>query len=306
MKDKRIFIAGHAGMVGSAIVRKLRQENYTNILTIDRAYLDLTNSAAVKKFFDRWKPEIVILAAGKVGGIQANLDYPGEFIYQNLMIQCNVINESLAHDVEKFVFLGSSCIYPRHCPQPMKPEHLLSSKLESSNEGYAIAKIAGIKMLEGYSRQYGFKSVSLMPCNLYGPNDNWDPNTSHVLSALVRKFVDAVANNVDEVTLWGTGAARREFMHVDDAAAAIVFMMERQYTEGLINIGTGSDISILGLATIIADRAGFCGKINWDHSKPDGMPVKVMDVSEMEMMGFTPRIELVDGIDEMISIYKAL
>lgn len=306
MKDKRIFIAGHAGMVGSAIVRKLRQENYTNILTIDRAYLDLTNSAAVKKFFDRWKPEIVILAAGKVGGIQANLDYPGEFTYDNLMIQCNVIQESYLHGVEKFVFLGSSCIYPRHCPQPMKPEHLLSSKLESSNEGYAIAKIAGIKMLEGYSRQYGFKSVSLMPCNLYGPNDNWDAKTSHVLSALVRKFVDAVATGADEVTLWGTGTARREFMHVDDAAAAIVFMMERQYTEGLINIGTGSDISISGLASLIAERAGFKGKINWDNSKPDGMPVKVMDVSEMELMGFTPRIELVDGIDEMISIYKAL
>lgn len=306
MKDKRIFVAGHAGMVGSAIVRKLRQENYTNILTIDRAYLDLTNSAAVKKFFSRWKPEIVILAAGKVGGIQANLDYPGSFTYDNLMIQCNVIQESFLHGVEKFVFLGSSCIYPRNCPQPMRPEHLLSSKLEPSNEGYAIAKIAGIKMLEGYSRQYDFKSVSLMPCNLYGPNDNFDAQTSHVLSALVRKFVDAVTDGVDEVTLWGTGSARREFMHVDDAAAAIVFMMERPYTEGLINIGTGSDISIAGLAAMIANRAGFTGKINWDRSKPDGMPIKVMDVSHMEMMGFEPRIELLDGVDEMISIYKAL
>lgn len=306
MKDKRVFIAGHNGMVGSAIHRKMKEDGYGNIVTMDREFLDLTNSVAVKRFFIRWRPEIVILAAGKVGGIQANLDYPGEFTYENLMIQCNVIHHSLMYGVKKFVFLGSSCIYPRHCPQPMRPEHLLSSKLESSNEGYAISKIAGIKMLEAYKRQYGFKSVSLMPCNLYGPNDNFDLNTSHVLSALIKKFVDAVANNLDEVTLWGTGIARREFMHVDDAAAAIVFMMERHYTEGLINIGTGSDISIAVLASLIAQRTGFTGKINWDHSKPDGMPVKVMDVSHMEMMGFTPRIELKDGIDEMISIYKAL
>lgn len=239
MKEKRVFIAGHNGMVGSAILRKLRQEGYGNLLTIDRDALDLTNSIAVKRFFIRWRPEIVILAAGKVGGIQANLDYPGEFTYENLMIQCNVIQESLLRGVKKFVFLGSSCIYPRDCPQPMRTEHLLSSKLESTNEGYAIAKIAGIKLLEGYQRQYGFKSVSLMPCNLYGPNDNFDPDTSHVLSALIKKFVDAVAVDADEVTLWGTGTARREFMHVDDAAAAVVFMMEREYTEGLINIGTG-------------------------------------------------------------------
>lgn len=306
MKDKKIFIAGHGGMVGSAILRKLRADGYSNLITIDRDYLDLTDSFAVKKFFKAIKPEIVILAAGKVGGIQANIDSPGEFIYDNLMIQSNVIQESLNSGVERFVFLGSSCIYPRECPQPIKEEYLLSGKLEPTNEGYAIAKITGIKLLEGYRRQYDFKSVSLMPCNLYGPNDNFDLKTSHVLSALVRKFVDAVSNSVDEVTLWGTGTARREFMHVDDAAAAIVFMMERPFVEGLINIGTGSDISIAGLASLIAQRAGFTGTINWDHSKPDGMPVKVMDVSQMEMLGFTPRIELKDGVDQMISIYKAL
>lgn len=306
MKEKKIFLAGHNGMVGSAIHRKLTAEGYMNILTIDRAYLDLTNSAAVRKYFDRWSPEVVILAAGKVGGIQANLDSPGAFTYENLMIQNNVIHGSLLHGVEKFVFLGSSCIYPRNCPQPIKEEYLLSGKLEPSNEGYAIAKIAGIKLLEGYRRQFGMKSVSLMPCNLYGPNDNFDPQTSHVLSALVKKFVDAVVSKADDVTLWGTGVARREFMHVDDAAAAVVFMMERQYTEGLINIGTGSDISISALASLIAGRAGFTGTINWDHSKPDGMPVKVMDVSQMEAMGFYPRIEFIDGIDQMISIYKAL
>lgn len=306
MKDKKIFVAGHAGMVGSAIVRKLREDGYTNILTIGRDFLDLTDSIAVRKYFDRWNPEIVILAAGKVGGIQANLDSPGTFTYDNLMIQFNVIQESLLHGVEKFVFLGSSCIYPRECPMPIKEEYLLSGKLEPTNEGYAIAKIAGIKLLEGYKRQFGMKSVSLMPCNLYGPNDNFDAKTSHVLSALVKKFVDAEAIDADEVTLWGTGTARREFMHVDDAAAAVVFMMERKYTEGMINIGTGSDISISALADLIADRAGFKGEIKWDHSKPDGMPVKVMDVSQMEMMGFTPKIELVDGIDEMIELYKAL
>lgn len=306
MKDKRVFIAGHNGMVGSAIHRKMKFEGYTNIVTMDREFLDLTNSIAVKKFFVRWRPEIVILAAGKVGGIQANIDYPGTFTYDNLMIQCNVIKEALIHGVERFVFLGSSCIYPRHCPQPMRPEHLLSSPLDPSNEGYAIAKITGIKLLEAYKKQFGFKSVSLMPCNLYGPNDNFDLKTSHVLSALIKKFVDAVADGHDNISLWGTGTPRREFMHVDDAAAAVVFMMEREYTEGLINIGTGSDISIAGLAELIAERTGFTGLIHWDHSKPDGMPVKVMDVSVMEEMGFVPRIGLKDGIDEMISIYKAL
>ncbi|HNP53077.1 MAG TPA: GDP-L-fucose synthase [Ferruginibacter sp.] len=303
-KQSSIFVTGHRGMLGSATVRLLQENGYQRILTRTHAELDLCSQAAVEDFFATEKPEVVILAAAKVGGIQANIDNPGVFLFDNLMIQNNVIDAARRFGVKKFVFLGSSCIYPRECPQPMKEEHLLTGKLEPTNEGYAIAKIAGIKLLQGYNKQYGMNGISLMPCNLYGPNDSFDLKHSHVLSALVKRFSDAVRSKADSITLWGTGIARREFMHVDDAARAILFMLEHYDSPDFINVGTGTDVSIKELAELIAAKTGFTGTIEWDTSKPDGMLKKCMDVSRMKALGFEPMISLEAGIEQMIAIYQ--
>jgi GDP-L-fucose synthase len=305
-RNSKIFIAGHSGMVGSATLRLFQQQGFTSILTAGRKELDLTQQLSVDQFYAREKPEIVILCAAKVGGIQANIDNPATFLLENLQVQSNVIQASLEHGVKHFVFLGSSCIYPRGCAQPMKEDYLLSGQLEPTNEGYAIAKIAGIKLLEGLKRQYGFNSLSLMPCNLYGPNDSFDLKRSHVLSALVKRFSDAKATNASSVTLWGTGIARREFMHVDDMARAILFMLENYKESRFINIGTGEDISIKELAETIADMTGYTGKILWDNSKPDGMLRKCMDVSRMKALGYVPKMSLDAGIKQTISIYNGL
>lgn len=306
MKSKKIYIAGHNGMVGSATMRLLQKEGYTNLVYKSSKELNLTNQAAVHAFFEAEKPEIVILAAAKVGGIQANIENPATFLVDNLNIQNNICEASLKNGVEKLVFLGSSCIYPKESPQPMKEEYLLTGKLEPTNEGYALAKIAGLKLLSGMHKQYGFKSISLMPCNLYGPNDSFDLKHSHVLSALVKRFTDAADNNDADITLWGTGIARREFLHVDDVARAIVYMMENYNDPNFINIGCGYDVSIKELAEMIAAKTGFKGQIKWDSTKPDGMLRKCMDVSRQKEIGFEPQITLEQGVDQMISIYKTL
>lgn len=306
MSKLKVFVAGSNGMVGSAVVRLLSANPKYDIIVRNRKELDLLDSIAVSNFFAVEKIDIVILAAAKVGGIQANMTKPGQFLFENLQIQNNVIHQSYLNNVKKLVFLGSSCIYPKECLQPMKEEYILTGKLEPTNEGYAIAKIAGLKMCEAYKKQYGFDSISLMPCNLYGPNDSFDLQHSHVLSALVKRFSDAVTNGLDEITLWGTGIAKREFMHVDDLAKALVFLMENYHDAEMINVGTGTDISIKELAELIAVKAGFKGIINWDAAKPDGMLKKCMDVSKLNALGFKPEITLSDGIDQMIEIYKAI
>lgn len=303
-KTKKIYVAGHRGMVGSATLQMLKKNGYNNLVYKTSSELNLTDQQAVNTFFEKEKPEVVIMAAAKVGGIQANIDNPATFLLQNLQIQNNIFEVALKSKVEKLVFLGSSCIYPKDCPQPMKEEYLLTGKLEPTNEGYAIAKIAGLKLLEGMHKQYGFNSISLMPCNLYGPNDSFNLKHSHVLSALVKRFSDAAENNDASITLWGTGIARREFMHVHDVANAIVFLMENYNDPQFINIGCGYDISIKELAETIAQKTGFSGTIHWDDTKPDGMLKKCMDVSRMEALGFKPQISLQQGIEEMIEIYK--
>jgi GDP-L-fucose synthase len=305
-KNKKIYIAGHNGMVGSATLRLLQQNGFTNLVYKTSKELNLTNQSAVHAFFEAEKPQVVILAAAKVGGIQANIENPATFLIDNLQIQNNICEAALKNQTEKLVFLGSSCIYPKECPQPMKEEYLLTGKLEPTNEGYAIAKIAGIKLLEGSYKQYGFNSISLMPCNLYGPNDSFDLKHSHVLSALVKRFTDAADNNDADITLWGTGIARREFLHVDDVAKAILFMMEHYNSPDFINIGCGTDVSIKELAETIAQKTGFKGEIKWDSTKPNGMLKKCMDVSRMKELGFEPSISLEQGIEQMISIYKNL
>lgn len=304
-KKTKIYIAGHSGMVGSATLRMLNHYGFSNLITITSANLDLTNQALVSKFFEKEKPEVVIFCAAKVGGIQANIDNPATFLIANLQMQNNVIESSLNNDVKKFVFLASSCIYPKDCPQPMGEEYLLTGKLEPTNEGYALAKITGIKILEYYKKQYNFNSLSLIPCNLYGPNDSFDLKNSHVLSALVKKFVDAIVKNDEAITLWGTGTARREFMHVDDLAQAIIFLLENYNDSRYINIGTGYDISILKLSELIADKLCFKGEITWDKSKPDGMLRKCMNVRRMKDLGFIPKITLENGVEQMINIYKS-
>jgi GDP-L-fucose synthase len=303
----RVFIAGHRGMVGSAIHRLLTELGYSNVITAPKDSLDLRVQAQVDAFFQKERPECVILAAAKVGGIQANRLDPVGFLQDNLLIQNSVIHAANKAGVRRFVFLGSSCIYPRECPQPIKEEYLLTGPLEPTNEGYALAKIAGLKMTEYYHRQYGFNSLNLMPCNLYGPNDSFDLAKSHVLSALVKRFTDAAANGQKSVTLWGTGRARREFMHVDDLARAVVHMLNgpQPHVE-VLNIGSGIDVSIAELASLIADQVGYRGRIEWDTSKPDGMLRKLMDVSRMRALGFEPQITLEAGIAQMIQIYKNL
>lgn len=303
-KNAKIYVAGHRGLVGSAIVRHLQEAGYNNLILRTHSELDLISQNAVREFFETEKPEYVFLAAAKVGGIRANMESPAQFLYDNIVIQTNIIHQAYLSGVKKILILGSSCIYPRECPQPMKEEYLLDGKLEPTNEGYALSKIVALKMGEFYKRQYGFNAISVMPCNLYGQNDSFDPLHSHVLSATVRKFVDAVDEGKDTVVMWGTGNARREFLNVDDMASACLFMMEHYEGETFINIGCGEDYSIRELAEIVARLTGFKGKIEWDATKPDGMMKKCMDVTRMNEMGFEPKISLEEGIKHVIEEYK--
>lgn len=300
-KNSKIYVAGHRGMVGSAILRRLESEGFTNIVYKTSSELDLTNQLAVKEFFEEQRPRYVFLAAAKVGGILANNTYRGQFIYENLMIQNNIIHQSYLNKVEKLLFLGSSCIYPKLAPQPLKEEYLLSGTLESTNEPYAIAKIAGIKMCEAYRDQYGCNFISAMPTNLYGPNDNYDLNTSHVLPALIRKFHEAKESGSAEVTVWGTGNPRREFLHVDDLAEACLFLMKSYNEKEFVNVGTGEDVTIKELAYLIKEAVGFTGDLKWDTSKPDGTPRKLMNVSKINGLGWKYKISLKDGIEKVVS-----
>ena len=295
-KTDKIYIAGHRGMVGSAIVRKLSNDGFTNIIYKTSSELDLTNQQAVNDFFASEKPDYVFLAAAKVGGIHANNIYRADFIYQNMMIESNIIHASYTNNVTKLLFLGSSCIYPKMAPQPLKEEYLLTDTLEQTNEPYAIAKIAGIKMCEAYRDQYGCNFISAMPTNLYGPNDNYDLNNSHVLPALIRKFHTAKENGSSSVELWGTGSPMREFLHVDDLAKACVFLMETYNDKGFVNVGTGTDITIKDLALTIKEIVGFEGELTFDSTKPDGTPRKIMDVTKINTLGWKHKIELKDGI----------
>jgi GDP-L-fucose synthase len=294
--DARIFVAGHRGMVGSALVRALRTAGFQNLLLQDRSQLDLTRQAAVEQFFADFRPEYVFLAAARVGGILANDSHPAEFLRDNLAIQTNVIDAARNHGTTKLLFLGSSCVYPRLAPQPIPEDSLLSGPLESTNQWYAIAKIAGIKMCEAYRRQYGFNAISVMPSNLYGPQDNFDLASSHVLPALLRKFHEAAQLGKDSVEVWGTGSPRREFLHVDDLAEACLFLMQRFDAGGWINIGCGRDQTIAELAQAIAGVVGFKGSIRFDTSKPDGTPRKLLDTSRLSALGWVPRIELEPGL----------
>lgn len=307
--NQKIYVAGHRGMVGSSIVRNLRAKGYQNIVTRTHAELDLTNQAAVENFFELEKPDQVYLAAAKVGGIHANNTFPAEFIYDNLMVQNNVIHQAFVSGVKKLLFLGSSCIYPKLASQPMSEDVLLTGKLESTNEPYAIAKIAGIKMCESYNRQYGqshgIDYRSVMPTNLYGPGDNYHPENSHVIPALIRRFHEAKIGNAAEVVIWGTGTPRREFLYVDDMAAASVFVMELNKTiylqqtepmQGHINVGSGSDITIAELSHAIANATGYQGKISFDSTKPDGAPRKWMDSGRLNKLGWRPAVNLVEGL----------
>jgi len=295
-KNSKIYIAGHKGLVGSAIMRILEKEGYGNLVFKTSEELDLTNQKATLDFFQQEKPEYVFLAAAKVGGIQANNTLPAEFIYQNLAIETNVIHSAHLSGVRKLLFLGSSCIYPRECPQPIKEEYFMTGPLEKTNESYAIAKIAGIMMCQSYNRQYGTQCISVMPTNLYGPGDNFDLNSCHVLPALLRKFHDAKANNQEEVVMWGTGEPYREFLHVDDLADACLFLMNNYDGNKIVNIGTGKDLKIKELAAMIKKTVGFTGKIVNDISKPDGTPKKQLDVTKLQKLGWRHRIELKDGI----------
>ena len=336
LKDSRIYVAGHKGLVGSSILRKLKSEEYTELMTRTHEELDLMNQADVGRFFEREKPEYVFLAAAKVGGILANHSYPAEFIYENLMVQTNVIHAAYKGGVKKLLFLGSSCIYPRECPQPMKEEYLLTGKLETTNESYAVAKIAGIKMCQAYNRQYGTNFVSVMPTNLYGPGDNFDLETSHVLPALIRKFHEAKlrgaelqevggkrseaneekgsgASNLKRsapqtseasfVAIWGSGSPRREFLYVDDLADACVFIMNHYDGNEMINIGVGKDISIKELSEMIGEIVGFEGHIHYDSTKPDGTPQKLLDVSRLHGLGWRSKTSLREGIEKTYQWY---
>ncbi|WP_119689956.1 GDP-L-fucose synthase [Acinetobacter soli] len=303
--DQKVFVAGHRGMVGSAIVRQLQEKGYTNIVTATHAELDLTNQQAVNEFFQKNQIDQVYLAAAKVGGIHANNEYPADFIYQNLMIEANVIHAAHINNVQKLMFLGSSCIYPKFAQQPMQESELLTGILEATNEPYAIAKIAGIKLCESYNRQFGRDYRSVMPTNLYGPHDNFHPENSHVIPALLRRFHEAVKNGLDEVVIWGSGTPMREFLHVDDMAAASIYVMEldeatfKANTQPMlshINVGTGIDCTIRELAETVAKVTGYTGKLSFDATKPDGTPRKLMDVSRLEQLGWKASISLEDGL----------
>jgi len=303
-KHSKIYIAGHRGMVGSAIARKLAKERYQNLVFRTSAELDLRNQQGVNDFFAAEQPEYVFLAAAKVGGIVANNTYRADFIYENLMIESNIIHASYVNKVTKLLFLGSSCIYPKLAPQPLKEEYLLSGYLEYSNQPYAIAKIAGIELCDAYRTQYGTNFISAMPTNLYGPNDNYDVQKSHALPALLRKFITAKKNNTSEVIVWGTGAPRREFLHVDDLADACMFLMHTYNEAGLVNVGVGEDLTILELAGLIKKIVGYKGAITVDTSKPDGTPRKLMDVSKLTALGWKASIGLEEGIAEVYEMIK--
>ncbi len=295
-KSDKIFVAGHRGMVGSALVRRLEADGFNNLVTRDRSQLELTERAAVAEFFAREKPAIVILAAAKVGGIKANNDAPVEFLIENLRIQNSVFSAAHENGVRKLLFLGSSCIYPKHAPQPIPESTLLTGPLEPTNEAYAIAKIAGIKLCQAYSREYGAHFISPMPTNLYGPNDNFDLETSHALAALLRKAHEAKVNGARELVVWGSGKPRREFLHVDDLAAACLFLLEKYDSPEIINVGCGEDLSIRELAELICDVVGFDGELAWDKTKLDGTPRKLLDVTKLRNLGWRPTIPLRDGI----------
>ena len=296
--DSKIFVAGHTGLVGSAIVRHLKAQGFTNIITVNRFQCDLTDQNAVKMFFMMEQPEYVFLAAAKVGGIGGNSDYPADFIYENLMIQSNIISSAAMVGVEKLLFLGSSCIYPKYAKQPITEDQLLTGTLEGSNDAYAIAKIAGIKMCQAYRKQYGLNAIAVMPTNLYGPNDNFDINYGHVLPSLLAKFHGSLEKSKHWVVkLWGDGSAKREFLHVDDLAAALLICMERYDSEEIINIGTGEDVTIKELAEMIVEVTGYKNDYEWDTSKPNGTPRKVLNVDKMKSLGWEPKISLRQGIE---------
>jgi GDP-L-fucose synthase len=295
-KSEKIFIAGHRGMVGSAVTRLLRTEGFTNLLTRDRAQVDLANAVAVEQFFEKEKPGVVIFAAAKVGGIKANNDFPVQFLLENLRLQNSLLSAAHTSGVRKLLFLGSSCIYPRHAPQPIPESALLTGPLEPTNEAYAIAKIAGIKLCQAYAREYGANFISLMPTNLYGPNDNFDLETSHALAALLRKAHEAKVSGARELVVWGSGKPRREFLHVDDLATACLFLLEKYDSPEIINVGCGEDLSIRELAGLICDVVGFDGDLTWDKTKPDGTPRKLLDVTKLNKLGWHPTISLRDGI----------
>ncbi len=301
--ESRIYVCGHQGMVGSALVRSLRNYGYTNIITVTRKNLDLKDNQKTETFFKDNKPEYVFLAAAVVGGIKANLNNPASFLADNLLIQHNVIYSSHLVGAKKICMLGSSCIYPKESSQPIKEEYLMTGPLEPTNEGYAIAKIAGIKLAQYYEKQFGLKSINPIPCNLYGPNDSFDLQNSHVLSALVRKFIDAKENNFPSVLLWGSGIAKREFLHVNDLADILIYLMNNYDSSEIINIGSGVDITIKNLALLIAEKTRYKGGVIWDNKSPDGMLRKCLDVSKMRALGLAPKIKLSQGIDGMISEY---
>jgi GDP-L-fucose synthase len=304
-QSARIYVAGHGGLVGSAISRRLTQAGYRNVIVRGRDQVDLRDAAAVRAFFASEKPEYVFVAAAKVGGILANSTRPAEFIYDNLAIETNLIDAAYRGGAAKLLFLGSSCIYPKLAPQPIKEEYLLTGPLEPTNEWYAVAKIAGIKLAQAYRKQYGFRAINLMPTNLYGPGDNFDLTSSHVLPALIRKFHEAKTSAAPEVVVWGTGSPRREFLHVDDLADAAMFLMLNYDDEQIVNVGTGEDVTIRELAETIAGLVGYTGKLAFDASKPDGTPRKLLDVSRLEALGWKARIPLRDGIQSTYDWYCA-
>ncbi len=301
--NSRIYVAGHLGLVGSAIIRALQQKGFENLITRSHSELELKDSAAVREFFVDTKPEYVFLAAAKVGGINANNKYPADFIHENLLLQTNVIHESWRHKVVKLIFLGSSCIYPKLCPQPIKEEYLLTGELESTNEAYAIAKIAGIKTCQSYNKQFGTNYLSVMPTNLYGINDNFHPENSHVLPSLIRKFHKAKLSNADSVTIWGDGTPRREFLHTDDLAAAVLFLMENYNDSKIVNVGCGQDQTIMELAEIIQEVVGFKGYLNFDSSYPNGTPQKILDISKIKLLGWKPSMPLKEGLKQVYQWY---
>jgi len=302
--DTQIYVAGHHGLVGSAIVRALKAQGFSQLLLRTHRELDLTDQAAVVEFFQKERPQAVIMAAARVGGIQANNVRPAEFIRDNLLIQDNVIDAAYQAGVAKFVFLGSSCIYPKLAPQPIREDSLLTGPLEPTNEWYAIAKIAGVKMCQAYRRQYGFNAISLMPTNLYGPGDNFDLQNSHVLPALIRRFHEAKLRGDGSLTVWGTGTPRREFLHVDDLADAVIYLLKTYDDEAIVNIGWGQDVTIRELAEIVASVAGFRGRLEFDASKPDGTPRKLLDTSRLTALGWTPKIKLKAGIEDTYAWFK--
>lgn len=303
-KDSKIYIAGHRGLAGSAIVRALEAEGYTNLIKKTKSELDLTSEEKVNLFFNEEKPEYVFIAAAKVGGIGDNNTHPALFIRENLKIQTNIIDASYKSGVKKLLFLGSSCIYPKMAPQPIKEEYFMTGKLESTSEAYAVAKIAGITMCQSYTKEYGMETISVMPANLYGPNDNFDLEKSHVFAALIRRFHEAKENNLPEVVIWGTGSPKREFLHSDDLASACIFLMNNYSSSEIINIGTGEDIEIRSLVDMIKEKVGYTGTVTWDSSKPDGTPRKVMDVSKLHALGWKHSIEVPEGIESAYAWYK--